>query len=151
MPWLLLSVLPLAKSRGIRKHPDNTDVHVIFDLLREVGVTVQSLDKGKWSVDGSTLNSSKASYELARKLRASFYLAGLLLAKRHEAVVPLPGGCFLGPRPVDFHLKGFQAFGAEVAIEHGCMIGKITKPQGTRFFINRPVWVQPLICFTWQC
>jgi len=117
--------------------PDNTDVHVIFDLLREVGVTIQSLDKGKWSVDGSTLNSSKASYELARKLRASFYLAGLLLAKRHEAVVPLPGGCFLGPRPVDFHLKGFQAFGAEVAIEHGCMIGKITKPQGTRFFINR--------------
>jgi UDP-N-acetylglucosamine 1-carboxyvinyltransferase len=61
----------------------------------------------------------------------------MLLARLHEAEVPLPGGCFLGPRPVDFHLKGFQSFGAEVAIEHGLMKGRIAEPHGTRFFINR--------------
>ena len=117
--------------------PDDTDVHVILQILTELGVTVNEIGKGTWRIDGSTLSSCQAPYELARKLRASFYVAGLLLARCREAVVPLPGGCFLGPRPVDFHIRGFQAFGAEVGIEHGNMTGHMKVSKGTRFFVNR--------------
>jgi UDP-N-acetylglucosamine 1-carboxyvinyltransferase len=117
--------------------PDDADVFVITDILKELGVGAQREQEGVWHIDGSTLNASRPSYELARKLRASFYVTGMLLARLHEAEVPLPGGCFLGPRPVDFHLKGFQSFGAEVGIEHGLMKGRIQEPHGTRFLINR--------------
>jgi UDP-N-acetylglucosamine 1-carboxyvinyltransferase len=64
-------------------------------------------------------------------------VAGLMLARLKEAEIPLPGGCFLGPRPVDFHIKGFQALGAEVSIEHGLMKAKMGKPVENGFFINR--------------
>lgn len=117
--------------------PDDADVLIIIDILRGLGVSIERITEGTWRVDGSTLNSCRPSYDLARKLRASFYVAGLLLARLHEAEVPLPGGCFLGPRPVDFHLKGFQSFGAEVGIEHGLMMGRVAEPHGTRFYINR--------------
>lgn len=118
--------------------PDDVDVHVLVSIMKDLGVGIKHLGEDRWQVDGSTLSSVQPSYELSRKLRASFYLAGLLLARCHEAIVPLPGGCFLGPRPVDYHIKGFQAFGAEVGIEHGYMKGTIAQSiQGTRFFINR--------------
>lgn len=118
--------------------PDDVDVHVILSILKDLGVGVNHLGRDRWQVDGSTLSRTQPSYDLSRKLRASFYLAGLLLARCREAIVPLPGGCFLGPRPVDYHIKGFQAFGAEVGIEHGYMKGTISGDiQGTRFFVNR--------------
>jgi len=116
--------------------PGDTDVKTMSALLRKVGVRVVELPD-KIVINGANLNNALIPYELARELRASFYIAGLCLARLRKAEVPLPGGCFLGPRPVDFHIKGFQALGAQVAIEHGLMKARITRPCGNRIFINR--------------
>ena len=88
-------------------------------ILKELGVDVWIDEKGRFHVDGSTLSYDKPSYEFARKIRGSIYAAGLLLAGLGRAEVPLPGGCSIGSRGVDFHIKGFQQLGADVEIEHG--------------------------------
>ena len=77
--------------------------------------------KGLLHVNGSTLSKYQAPYHLVRKMRASFYCAGLLLARLGRAEVPLPGGCAIGSRPVDYHIRGFSQMGADVVIEHGFM------------------------------
>lgn len=117
--------------------PQDLDAVVLADILREVGVKVEEQAPGKVLINGSGLRRKPIPYELARKIRGSFYVAGLMLARLKEAEIPLPGGCFLGPRPVDFHIKGFQALGAEVSIEHGLMKAKMGKPVENGFFINR--------------
>ncbi len=117
--------------------PQDLDAVVLADILREVGVKVVEQAPGKVLINGSGLRRKPIPYELARKIRGSFYVAGLMLARLKEAEIPLPGGCFLGPRPVDFHIKGFQALGAEVSIEHGLMKAKMGKPVENGFFINR--------------
>ena len=117
--------------------PGDLDAVVLADILRAVGVKVEELAPGKVLINGSGLRRNPIPYELARKIRGSFYVAGLMLARLREAEVPLPGGCFLGPRPVDFHIKGFQALGAEVNIEHGLMKARMGRPLEKGFFINR--------------
>ncbi|NLC53958.1 MAG: UDP-N-acetylglucosamine 1-carboxyvinyltransferase [Firmicutes bacterium] len=117
--------------------PQDLDAVVLADILREVGVKVEEQAPGKVLINGSGLKRKPIPYELARKIRGSFYVAGLMLARLKEAEIPLPGGCFLGPRPVDFHIKGFQALGAEVNIEHGLMKAKMDSPIEKGFFINR--------------
>lgn len=122
--------------------PYDTDILVMSEILRCLGVKVVEPEPGKLVINGADLRSAEVSYELARRLRASFYIAGLLLARLGEAQVPLPGGCFLGPRPVDFHIKGFQSLGAEVTIEHGLMGAKMSSSRlsggaSERIFINR--------------
>ncbi|NLM37804.1 MAG: UDP-N-acetylglucosamine 1-carboxyvinyltransferase [Firmicutes bacterium] len=121
----------------LNNFPQDLDAVVLADILREIGVKVEEQAPGKVLINGSGLRPRPIPYELARKIRGSFYVAGLLLARLKEAEVPLPGGCFLGPRPVDFHIKGFQSLGAEVSIEHGLMKAKMDKPIENGFFINR--------------
>ncbi|NLZ43660.1 MAG: UDP-N-acetylglucosamine 1-carboxyvinyltransferase, partial [Clostridia bacterium] len=121
----------------LTKAPANTDVQIMAALLREIGVQVEEKTPGVIVINGAKLRNTLIPHELARKLRASFYLSGLFLARLGKAEVPLPGGCFLGPRPVDFHIKGFQALGARVAIEHGLMKAILPRPTGNRIFINR--------------
>jgi UDP-N-acetylglucosamine 1-carboxyvinyltransferase len=117
--------------------PQDLDAVVLAEILRLVGVKVEEVAPGKVLINGSGLHPTPIPYEMARKLRGSFYVAGLMLSRLKEAEVPLPGGCFLGPRPVDFHIKGFQALGADVTIEHGQMKAKMLTPVETRFFVNR--------------
>ncbi|NLW55499.1 MAG: UDP-N-acetylglucosamine 1-carboxyvinyltransferase [Firmicutes bacterium] len=117
--------------------PRDLDAVILAEILRQVGVKIEEQKPGTVVINGSGLQLKSVPYEMARKLRGSFYVAGLMLARLKEAEVPLPGGCFLGPRPVDFHIKGFQALGAEVSIEHGLMKAKIGTPVENRFFINR--------------
>ncbi len=117
--------------------PRDLDMVVLAEILRHVGVKIEEQKPGTVLINGSGLKLTQVPYEMARKLRGSFYVAGLMLARLKEAEVPLPGGCFLGPRPVDFHIKGFHALGAEVSIEHGLMKAKIGTPVEDRFFINR--------------
>ncbi|NLY89027.1 MAG: UDP-N-acetylglucosamine 1-carboxyvinyltransferase [Firmicutes bacterium] len=117
--------------------PANTDVQIMAALLREIGVKVEEKNPGAMVINGAGLKNALIPHELARELRASFYLSGLFLSRLGKAEVPLPGGCFLGPRPVDFHIKGFQAMGARVAIEHGLMKASLPRAAGNRIFINR--------------
>lgn len=117
--------------------PDETDVRAIIEILNELGVTSEWAGPNSLRLSGARLRSYQAPYELVRRMRASFYVAGLLLARVGKAEVPLPGGCSIGSRPVDFHIKGFQALGADVAISHGMMKAEATKLTGTKIYVNR--------------
>ncbi|MBE3574697.1 MAG: UDP-N-acetylglucosamine 1-carboxyvinyltransferase [Firmicutes bacterium] len=136
-----LAIIPaaaLGDGESILYHvPEEEDIHTMCQILQELGIQAwRDQDKALHILPGEL--KTEAPYELVRRMRASFYVAGLLLARKGEAQVPLPGGCSLGSRPVDFHIRGFQALGAETSIEHGMMIarspGRLT---GTRYFINR--------------
>ncbi|NPV52356.1 MAG: UDP-N-acetylglucosamine 1-carboxyvinyltransferase [Firmicutes bacterium] len=117
--------------------PDYLDIHVLCGILRELGAHVQPAGPGVLEIDGSGLSCHTPSYEAVRRLRASFYTAGVLLARLGRAVVPFPGGDVIGARGIDFHLEGFRALGAEVAIEHGYV--KLSAPDlvGANFYIGR--------------
>ncbi|NLN16888.1 MAG: UDP-N-acetylglucosamine 1-carboxyvinyltransferase [Firmicutes bacterium] len=116
--------------------PRNLDVFFMTKILEELGVKVW-FDGDGLHVDGSTLSSHQVPYNLARRMRASFYVAGLLLARLGVAEVPLPGGCALGSRPVDYHIKGFQNLGAQISIEHGYMKAQAASLSGCKNYINR--------------
>jgi UDP-N-acetylglucosamine 1-carboxyvinyltransferase len=117
--------------------PHVGDVGTICLILRSLGVEVWFDRKGLLHVNGSTLSKYQAPYHLVRKMRASFYCAGLLLARLGRAEVPLPGGCAIGSRPVDYHIRGFSQMGADVVIEHGFMKATCERLQGTQIYINR--------------
>lgn len=117
--------------------PHDHDVMVMAEILRELGVRVAFTAPHELHIDGTDLRTEVAPYEAVRQMRASFYVAGLLLARLRRAKVPLPGGCQLGSRPVDFHLRGFEALGAKVNIEYGYMTAEAPGLAGTTIFINR--------------
>ncbi|HKM43723.1 MAG TPA: UDP-N-acetylglucosamine 1-carboxyvinyltransferase [Limnochordia bacterium] len=117
--------------------PQGSDIGTICLILQDLGVGVWFDDQERLHVRGSSLAQHQASYDLVRKMRASFYCAGLLLARLGKAEVPLPGGCAIGSRPVDYHIKGFTQMGAEVVIEHGYMKAEAKKLHGTHIYVNR--------------
>ncbi|MGE5577217.1 MAG: UDP-N-acetylglucosamine 1-carboxyvinyltransferase [Syntrophothermus sp.] len=121
--------------------PNYTDIPAQIAILRSLGVRVEEVENGSLLVDGTNLENEQAPYELVRKLRASFYVAGLLLGRLGKAKVPFPGGDPFGTRPVDFHLKGFQALGADVNVEYGYMVARVGnlfgRLCGAKFYVNR--------------
>ena len=122
----------------LRRVPDITDVWVMMELLRALGAKVEYNKKDETlfiNTDG--ISSTRAPYHLVRKIHASFDVTGPLLAKFLCAEVPLPGGCVLGTRAVNFHLDGFRLLGADVCLEHGYVKAKAAKLQGTRVYIGR--------------
>ena len=117
--------------------PKYSDIMHLCAILRDLGAEAEWLGPSTLRVDGRGLNRTRAPYALARKLRGSTYVVGLLLARLGEAEVALPGGCDIGSRPVDFHLKGFQALGAEAWVEHGAIHGRASHLEGAKVFIDR--------------
>ena len=117
--------------------PHYTDIYDIIEILKDLGATVEWTGRSSVVIDGSKLNNPVAPYELVRKLRGSFYVAGLLLAKIGYCEVPLPGGDPFSSRPVNFHLKGFEDLGAEVTVEHGYVKAKADKLVGTTIYVGR--------------
>lgn len=117
--------------------PFQRDVWTMAKILQSLGAQVWVDSTQRFHINGTTINNVRPPYELVRRMRASFYAAGLLLALRGQAEVPLPGGCSIGSRPVNFHIKGFERLGAEVRIEHGCMIARAKTWQGAHFYIDR--------------
>jgi UDP-N-acetylglucosamine 1-carboxyvinyltransferase len=108
--------------------PRLQDVATMLKLIRNMGVAAERSDDGRVTVDASALSSPEAPYELVKTMRASVLALGPLLTRFGEATVSLPGGCAIGSRPVDQHIKGLTAMGAEIVVEHGYMIAKL--PQG---------------------
>jgi UDP-N-acetylglucosamine 1-carboxyvinyltransferase len=117
--------------------PQQLDVLNMGIILRSLGVKVWFDQDSLFHVDGRSIDNHRPPYDLVRKMRASFYVTGLLLARTGKAEVPLPGGCAIGTRPVDYHIKGFQQMGAQIKIEHGYLKASTDKLEGTRYFINR--------------
>ncbi|MDB5940728.1 MAG: murA [Ramlibacter sp.] len=107
--------------------PRLQDVATMLTLIRNMGVTIEPVEGGV-RIDSSRLSSPEAPYELVKTMRASVLALGPLLARFGDATVSLPGGCAIGSRPVDQHIKGMQQMGAEIVVEHGYMIAKL--PQG---------------------
>jgi UDP-N-acetylglucosamine 1-carboxyvinyltransferase len=115
--------------------PDISDVRTLQDLLEEIGGTV-SFEDGEMRVDPSTMVSMPLPSGKVKKLRASYYLMGAMLGRFKKAVIGLPGGCHLGPRPIDQHIKGFEALGAEVTNEQGAIYLRADELKGARIYLD---------------
>ena len=116
--------------------PDVNDINVLIESIEKIGAHVERPDRHTVRINGSTIQSCAVDYESIKKIRASYYLLGALLGKYQEAEVPLPGGCNIGSRPIDQHLKGFRAIGAEVNISHGTIIARAKKMHGVHIFMD---------------
>ncbi|MBQ4487016.1 MAG: UDP-N-acetylglucosamine 1-carboxyvinyltransferase [Oscillospiraceae bacterium] len=99
--------------------PDIADVSISLRILYEMGADVNKLGDGVYRIDATKIKDSIVPYELARHMRASYYFLGTLLGKFHRARVAMPGGCYLGDRPIDQHLKAFSALGADCSLDNG--------------------------------
>lgn len=116
--------------------PDIEDVHCLERILKSLGCTVNKLDNNTLEIDSTDVNNFNACTEDVRRMRASYYFIGSLLARFKQARVELPGGCPIGVRPIDQHIKGFEALGAEVVIEHGAVNVKADRLVGTNIFFD---------------
>ncbi|HSV35678.1 MAG TPA: UDP-N-acetylglucosamine 1-carboxyvinyltransferase [Ramlibacter sp.] len=111
----------------LRNVPRLQDVATMLTLIRNMGVAIERDDDGTVRIDAAKLSVPEAPYELVKTMRASVLALGPLLARFGEATVSLPGGCAIGSRPVDQHIKGLQQMGADILVEHGYMIAKLAK------------------------
>lgn len=105
----------------IENLPDVRDINVMLEALKEIGAVVERIDRHTAKISSADVKSVSIDDEYIRKIRASYYFIGSLLGKHHMANVPLPGGCAIGSRPIDQHIKGFRALGAKVEIRNGCV------------------------------
>lgn len=124
----------------IEEIPYLTDVQIMCDLLESFGVKVDfSKSKTRMNISASEISNTTAPYELVNKMRASILVMGPLLAKMGLAKISLPGGCAIGTRPVDLHLKGFAAMGAEIAQGHGFIEAKVNgRLKGSKIYLDFP-------------
>ena len=101
----------------IENLPDVKDINVMLEAIKAIGASVERLDRHSVRINASSVKDVLVDDEFIRKIRASYYFIGALLGKYKSAEVALPGGCNIGSRPIDLHLKGFKALGAEIDIE----------------------------------
>lgn len=133
---ILAATLLTDKKCVIKGIPHLRDVDTIIEILRGLGVSVNRRPNGDIETQVKDESSCKAPYELVSTMRASVCVLGPLLAKRRRAEVSLPGGCVIGVRPIDLHLKGLKALGATIEIEHGYVVAKATRLRGTDMFLG---------------
>lgn len=120
----------------IENIPDIKDVKIICDILEKLGAKVIHISPSVIQIDCSGLNCSKAPYSIAKKMRASYYLVGALLGRFSKAQVPMPGGCDFGTRPIDQHIKGFEALGCKINIENGIINAQAEKLIGSQVYLD---------------
>ena len=123
--------------------PNLVDINTMGKVLNSLGVKIEKSASGSvWDFDARDLKAVKAPYELVSQLRASFFVIGPILTRLGVAHVPLPGGCSIGSRPVELHVRGLQAMGAHVVIEHGVvnasLVGRNKRLQGAKIFLDYP-------------
>ncbi len=117
--------------------PDVNDINVLLEAIGKIGAQVERVDRHTVKINGSTIRDYSVDYDYIKKIRASYYLLGAMLGKYKNAEVPLPGGCNIGSRPIDLHLKGFRAIGARVEIRHGAIIAKAENMHGAHIFLDK--------------
>jgi UDP-N-acetylglucosamine 1-carboxyvinyltransferase len=120
----------------IENLPDVNDINVMLEAIAGIGAMVQRIDRHTVKINGSTIGDFNIEYDYIKKIRASYYLLGALLGKYKRAEVALPGGCNIGSRPIDQHLKGFRALGADVDIEHGKIVAEAEQLKGTHLYFD---------------
>ena len=120
----------------IENLPDVRDINVMLEAITEIGAKVDRMDRHTVRINGSTISDVAVDDEYIRRIRASYYFIGALLGKYRHASVPLPGGCNIGSRPIDQHIKGFKALGAEVRIEAGSVIAKADRLHSAHIYFD---------------
>ena len=116
--------------------PDVNDINVLLEAIQGIGAMVQRVDRHTVKINGSAITDFNIEYDYIKKIRASYYLLGAMLGKYKRAEVALPGGCNIGSRPIDQHLKGFRALGADVDIEHGKIVAEAEHLRGTHLYFD---------------
>ena len=116
--------------------PDVNDINVLLQAISGIGADVDRIDRHTVRINGSNIENFDIEYDYIKKIRASYYLLGALLGKYKRAEVALPGGCNIGSRPIDQHLKGFRALGAYVDIEHGKIIAEAERLIGKHIYFD---------------
>ena len=120
----------------IENLPDVRDINVLLEAIAGIGAQVDRINKSTVKINGSTIGDVSVDYEYIKKIRASYYLLGALLGKYKRAEVPLPGGCNIGSRPIDQHIKGFRALGADVEIEYGKIMTEAERLIGKHIYFD---------------
>lgn len=121
----------------IENIPDISDVDVIIDIIKSLGAKTSRPDPHSVVVDASVITSTAPDYDLVRRIRGSYYLIGSLLSRFHEAEIAMPGGCNFGTRPIDQHIKGFKALGAEIDDSRGVIRAKAAHLSGANVYLDK--------------
>ena len=116
--------------------PDVNDINVLLEAISGIGASVQRIDRHTVRINGAGIGDLSIDYDYIKKIRASYYLLGALLGKYRRAEVALPGGCNIGSRPIDQHLKGFRALGAVIEIEDGKIVAEAEQLRGTHLYFD---------------
>jgi len=122
----------------LRNVPRLTDVDIMAEVIRRLGVKVEWRGEDTLHIDSNSFNNYEAPYDLVKKMRASFLVMGPLLARLKRAKISLPGGCSIGARPVDFHIKGFEVLGAKVEMEKGYIEAEVNELKGDDIYLDFP-------------
>ncbi|CDC70518.1 uDP-N-acetylglucosamine 1-carboxyvinyltransferase [Agathobacter rectalis CAG:36] len=117
--------------------PNVRDINVLLQAIEEIGAHVERVDIHKVKINGSFIRGVNVDNEFIRRIRASYYLIGALLGKYKHAEVALPGGCDIGSRPIDLHMKGFRSMGADIDIAHGLVIARTKELKGTHIYMDK--------------
>ncbi len=133
---LLAAAIMTDETVMIDNLPDVNDINVLLDAIAGMGAQVSRIDRHTVKICGKTIQNLDIEYDYIKKIRASYYLLGAMLGKYKHAEVALPGGCNIGSRPIDQHLKGFRALGADVDIEHGKIIADADKLVGKHIYFD---------------
>lgn len=120
----------------IENVPDVRDTNVLLQAMESIGAIVTKIDRHTVKINGSQINSLTIEDDYIKKIRASYYLLGALLGKYKKAAVALPGGCNIGSRPIDQHIKGFKVLGASVKIEHGLIVTEAERLVGSHIYMD---------------
>ena len=129
----------VSKGEYILKNvPNLRDIRILMKLLEDLGMETQKLDDTTYKIVNNGFKRNEASYEIVKQMRASFLVMGPMIANLEESIVSLPGGCAIGSRPVDLHLKGFEALGAEITRVHGYIHAKSDKLKGAQIPLGFP-------------
>ncbi len=130
------AIMPSKAKCIIDNLPDIEDVHCLERILRSLGCNINKIDNNTLEIDSANVDNFDACTEDVRRMRASYYFIGALLSRFKRARVVLPGGCSIGVRPIDQHIKGFEALGADVTIEHGAVNVKADRLIGANIFFD---------------
>lgn len=121
----------------IENVPDVRDTNIMLEALKELGAKVDRIDRNTVRINANSIGNAAIDDDYLRRIRASYYFIGALLGKHREAQVPLPGGCVIGSRPIDQHVKGFKALGAEVNIENGNVVAHAEALIGDEIYLDK--------------
>ena len=121
----------------IENLPDVRDINVLLEAIQEIGASVNRIDRHTVKINASDIHEVSVDDEYIRRIRASYYFIGALLGKYKSAQVPLPGGCNIGSRPIDLHIKGFRALGAKVEIERGAVLAHAIDLVGSHIYLDK--------------